>query len=102
MPGTRQTDRDEVSDRRLGRVLGILGVALELPLIGQIFFFDDVFDWGWLFLLALLGPTFALAGLALSAERRDWIGVGVASFGLGGIVVPVMLVLAIVTAFQQG
>jgi hypothetical protein len=91
-----------VSDRRVGRALGISGIALELPLIGQIFFFGDIFDWGWLFLLALLGPTLALAGLGVSAGRRDWIGVGVASLGLGAVVVPLLLVWALVAAFQQG
>lgn len=102
MPRTPQTDIDGVSDRRVGRALGVLGVALGLPLVGQIFFFDDIFDWGWLFLLAFWGPTLALAGLALSAARRDWIGVGIASLGLGGIVVPLLLVWAIVAAFHQG
>lgn len=91
-----------MSDRRLGRTLGTLGVALEFPLVGQIFFFDDVFDWGWLFLLAFLGPTCALAGLALAAGRRDWIGVGIASVGIGGIVVPLLVVWALLAAFQQG
>jgi hypothetical protein len=102
MPVTPQADMDGVSDQRVGRALGILGLALELPLVGQLFFFEDTFDWGWLFLFALLGPTFALAGLALSAGRRDWIGVGVASVGLGGFLVPLLLVWAIVAAFQQG
>ena len=97
-----QTDIDRVSDQRVGRALGILGVALELPLVGQIFLFDSNFDWGLLFLFALLGPMFALAGLALSAGGPDWIGVGVASVGLGGVLVPLLLVWAIVAAFQQG
>ena len=91
-----------MTGRRLGLAFGVLGLALELPVVGQLFFFGDVFDWGWLFLAALLGPGVALAGLVLSAARRDWVGVAVASLGVGGILVPVVVVWAIVAAFQSG
>jgi hypothetical protein len=97
-----RADTERVSDRLLALAFGILSIALEFPLIGQLFFFGDVFDWGWLFLMALLGPGFALVGLTLSARRRDWLAVSVASLGLGGVVVPVLVVWAIVAAFQTG
>ena len=91
-----------MSERTLARGFAISSIALELPLVGQLFFFGDVFDWGWLFLMALAGPAFALAGLALSSGRRDWLGIGIAAVGLGGLVVPLVVVWAIVAAFQQG
>jgi hypothetical protein len=100
--GPGETDRVGMSDRRPGRALGLLAVGLELPLIAQVFFVDSNFNWGWLFLLALTGPTVAVAALALSADRRDWIGVGVASLGLGAVVVPLVLVWAIFATLQQG
>ena len=102
MFGPGATDIDAMSDRRLGRALGLLAVGLELPLIAQVFFLDSNLDWGWLFLLALMGPTVALAALAVSAGRRDWIGVGVASLGLGAVVVPLVLVWAVFATLQQG
>ena len=92
-----------MSDKPLGRGLGALAVVLELPLIGQLFFFGDVFDWGWLFFLSIgLAPPAAIAGLGVSIGRRDPIGIVLSALGLGGVAVPILVVWAIVNAFQHG
>lgn len=92
-----------MSDRRLGRGLGALAVLAELPLIGQLFFFGDVFDWGWLFFLAIgIAPFAGVAGLALSMGQRDRLGIGLSVLALGGAAVPLIVVWAILQAFQQG
>jgi hypothetical protein len=101
--GETSADHGCVSGKRLGLGLGVLSVALELPLIGQLFFFGDVFSWGLLFFLALgVAPLLALAGLGASAGRRDFWGVAVSGLGLGGLAIPLLVVWAIVGAFQQG
>lgn len=92
-----------VTDRRVGRLLGVVAVALELPLALQVFVVhDDLFDLGWLFLFALWGASLALAAFALSAGQRDRIGISLACFGLGGGLVPVLVVWAVLAAFEQG
>jgi hypothetical protein len=92
-----------MSEKRLGRGLGILSVALELPLIGQLFLFGDVFEWGWLFFLAIgIAPLAALAGLGISAGQRDYWGVTASCLGLGAVAVPFLVVWAIVAALGGG
>jgi hypothetical protein len=87
----------------MGLGLGLLSVALELLLVGQLFFFGDVFSWGLLFFRALgVAPLLALAGLGVSAGRRDFWGVAASGLGLGGLAIPLPVVWAIVSAFQQG
>ena len=90
-------------NKRAGLGLGVLGVALELPLIGQLFFFGDLFSWSLLFFLALgIAPLLALAGLGVAALRRDFWGVAVSGLGLSGLAIPLLVVWAIATALQQG
>jgi hypothetical protein len=92
-----------VSRKRAGLGLGILSVALELPLIGQLFFFGDVFSWSLLFALALgIAPLLALAGLGISASRRDFYGVAASGLGLGGLAIVLLVIWAIATALHQG
>ncbi len=92
-----------MSRTRAGLGLGVLSVALELPLIGQLFFFGDLFSWSLLFFLALgIAPLLALAGLGISALRRDFYGVAVSGLGLGGLAIPILVIWAIATALQQG
>jgi hypothetical protein len=87
----------------VGLGLGGLSVALELPLIGQLFFFGDVFSWGLLLLLALgIAPLLALGGLGVSALRRDFWGVALSGLGLGGLAIPLLVIWAVATALQQG
>ena len=92
-----------MSTKRAGLGLGVLSVALELPLIGQLFVFGDVFSWSLLFLLAFgIAPLVALGGLGVSATRRDFYGVAVSGLGLGGLAILTLVIWAIATALQQG
>jgi hypothetical protein len=97
-------DTAEVSRKRLGLGLGVLGVALELPMLGQLFVFGDVFSWSLLlFLTLLLGPLVALAGLGISASRRDFWGVAVSGVGFSALPGAVPLVgLAILWGLGHG
>jgi hypothetical protein len=97
------SDSAFVSEKRLGRGLGLLSVVLELPLIGQLFFFGDVFDWGWLFFLGLgIAPLAALVGLGISAGRRDYWGISASCLGLGAVAVPTLVIWAAVSALGSG
>lgn len=90
-------------EKRLGRGLGILSVLLELPLIGQLFFFGDVFDWGWLFFLGVgIAPLAAFAGLGMSAGQRDYWGISASCLGLGAVAIPILVIWAIVSALGSG
>ena len=92
-----------MSSKWAGLGLGVLSVALELPLIGQLFFFGDLFPWSLLVFLALgIAPLLALAGLGVSALRRDFYGVAVSGLGLGGLAILVLVIVAIATALQEG
>jgi hypothetical protein len=78
-------------------------VALELPLIGQLFVFGDLFSWSLLIFLALgIAPLLALGGLGVSAVRGDFYGVAVSGLGLGGLAILLLVIWAIATALQQG
>jgi hypothetical protein len=98
-----RTDNGGMRDKVLGRLLAAVALASELPLIGQLFLFGDVFDWGWLFFLAIaVAPAAALAGLAISIGQRDRVGIVLATLALGGIMVPILVVWAIVETLQAG
>ena len=92
-----------MSAKRAGLGLGLLSVALELLLIGQLFVFGDLISWSLLLFLALgIAPLLALGGLGVSAMRRDLYGVAVSGLGLGGLAILLLVIGAIATALGQG
>lgn len=88
--------------KQAGTALGVVGFALELPMIVTLFLLRDSVSFTTALELAVIGNWVGVAGIAVAAAKRSRLGIVVSAVSCGGWAFILFVFWTLGNAFGQG
>jgi hypothetical protein len=88
--------------KQTGTALGVIGSALELPMIVTLFLLRDSVSFTTALGLAIIGSWVGIAGIAIAAAKHCRVGVVVSLLPCGGWAFILFVFWALGNAFGEG